>query len=274
MSSVTLFVQANELALHVVLDGGAQGTPLIFLNSLGSDLRIWNSVIELFDESSNVPPLVRYDLRGHGLSDCPAAPYTIRDHTTDLAELIDYLGHQQVILIGISVGGMIVMDYTLMRPDRVKALVLCDTAPRIGTEEMWNTRITALRANGMESLAEAILARWFSEDFGAGDHAALHGYYNMLTRTPLEGYVGTCAAIRDADLWPDIAKIAIPALVMCGADDQATPPDLGRRLATALPHAHFVAIENAGHLPCVEQPDRVVAEIQKFIASLAKGRVA
>lgn len=266
MSSVTLFVEANTLALHVVLDGGHEGTPLIFVHSLGSDLRIWNEVIEELDEQPNVPPLARYDLRGHGLSDCPPAPYTIRDHTADLAGLIDYLGHRQVILVGISVGGMIAMDYAQVIPERVKALVLCDTAPQIGTTAMWNSRIAALRANGMESLATEILERWFAPQFEVKYSTTYRGYYNMLTRTPLEGYIGTCEAIRDTDLWLGVPEINVPTLVLCGKEDQATPPDLGRQLAQALPNGRFAMIERAGHLPCVEEPEAVTTELRKFLA--------
>ena len=206
------FTTANGQLLHYSDEGKsdedeATGPPLVFINSLGTDLRIWRAVAHHFSDTYR---LIRYDKRGHGLSDCPAPPYTIGHHADDLAGLLDALQIDRAILIGISVGGMIAIGSAVNHPERVEKLVLCDTAPKIGTPKMWDERIGTLRANGMAHLGEAILSRWFAPRFAIEQPDVYRGYSHMLTRTPVDGYTGTCEAIRDADLWPDVGKILAP----------------------------------------------------------------
>lgn len=268
--SITRFAAVGSQTMHYRLEGQfidamITGVPLIFINSLGSDLRIWDGVIPYFAERF---PIIRYDKRGHGLSDCPPGPYTLRDHTTDLAGLLTAIEVASAILIGVSVGGMIALDFAHQYPDRVHALVLCDTGARIGTADTWRERSALVRQEGLTSLAPTILARWFSSTFARNHPAALRGYYNMLTRMPAEGYAATCEALRDADLRPVVEGIDRPALVLCGAEDLATPPALGRELAAALPKARFELLDLAGHLPSIEQPKAVAIAIKHFFKEL------
>jgi 3-oxoadipate enol-lactonase len=256
------FARVSGITLHYAREGVADGIPLVFINSLGTDLRIWDRVVPRF---TNRYALIRYDKRGHGLSDCPPAPYSIRDHAHDLVGLLDRLEVQKAILVGISVGGMIAQDFAATWPERVKALVLCDTRPKIGTADAWNERIDALRQHGMDHLADAILARWFMPSFIEESPEAYRGYYNMLTRTPLEGYTGTCEAIRDADLTNATGMIKVPSLVMCGAQDISTPPELARELADQLVNSRFEIIQGAAHLSCIEQSAAVAAGIDRFL---------
>lgn len=267
--SITRFAAVGPHTLHYRLDGQAAagtvtGTPLVFINSLGSDLRIWDGLIPAFVEQW---PLIRYDKRGHGLSDCPPGPYTLRDHTEDLAGLLAQVQAPPAILIGVSVGGMIALDFAHHYPEHVQALVLCDTGAKIGTAAYWTERSSAVRQDGLAPLAPLILARWFSSTFAASAPTAYRGYQNMLTRTPAEGYAATCDALRDADLRAAIPTITIPALVLCGDEDLATPPTLGRELAAALPHARFALIPKAGHIPSIEQPQALATAIQHFLAA-------
>lgn len=256
------FINVGEVTLYLRREGAADGTPLVFINSLGTDHRIWDAAAAVLAKEY---PIVRYDKRGHGLSDCPPAPYTIRDHAHDLSGLLAALSIEKAILIGISVGGMIAMDFTAAQPRQVQALILCDTFPKIGTADMWNTRIHTLREQGMASLGAAILARWFAPDFKANHPAAYNGYANMLLRMPVEGYTGTCEAIRDADLTDLARTIQAPTLVLCGASDASTPPALVSELSQIIPNARYMEIENAGHLPCVENPAAMIAAIQPFV---------
>lgn len=260
------FVECNNIVLHYHVDGlPLQATtkpPLVFLNSLGSDLRIWDALVPAFAPEH---PILRYDLRGHGLSDAPPGPYTIRMHTRDLADLLARLRVTAAILIGVSVGGMIALDYAANYQPRVAGLVLCDTGAKIGTPDYWATRIAAVRAQGLEPLAETILQRWFSSDYATNHPAAYRGYRNMLTRTPLEGYAATCEALRDADLRLIMKRIQMPSLVLCGDEDLATPPALGRELAAALPQARFALVPGAGHIPSLEQPAKLTALIKEFL---------
>lgn len=256
------FATINGITLHYALEGLKDGVPLVFINSLGSDLRLWDKLVPNFADNFSI---IRHDKRGHGLSDCPPGPYSIRNHTDDLAGLLEMLKVKDVILIGISVGGMIALDYATNCPQSVRAMVLCDTGPKIGAAEFWKERIEALRVNGMLHMAEIILARWFAPAFPNEYPADYQGYYNMLTRMPVKGYMATCAALRDADLRETVATIKAKTLVLCGAEDLATPPSVGRELTETLHDARFEQIEKAAHLPCVEQPEAMATKIIQFL---------
>ena len=191
------FAKIGSVTLHYQLIGAPAGKPVIvFANSLGTDFRIWRDVIVRLAGDFAI---VTYDMRGHGLSDSGGAHSTMDDHVADLAGLLDMLDTRQVIVCGLSVGGLVAQGLYAARPDLVRALVLCDTAHKIGTNELWNGRIEAIRADGIEAIADAILERWFTPAFRAAGNADFAGYRNMLIRQPVEGYVATCEAIRDAD---------------------------------------------------------------------------
>jgi 3-oxoadipate enol-lactonase/4-carboxymuconolactone decarboxylase len=142
---------------------------------------------------------------------------------------------------------------------------LCDTAAKIGTAELWQERADTLRQHGMAYLGQAIVSRWFGPDFIERNPAVYHGYLNMLTRMPVEGYAGTCEALRDGDLTETIRRIKAPTLVLCGAEDMATPPDVVKSLCDLLPQAHYGEISGAAHLPCTERPEETAALIAEFL---------
>jgi 3-oxoadipate enol-lactonase/4-carboxymuconolactone decarboxylase len=256
------FATVNGVTLHYSWQPGT-GVPLVFLNSLGSDFRIWNDTLAQLDSGR---PVLLYDKRGHGLSDAPTGPGTLQQHADDLLALLDLLGIERAVLAGVSVGGMIALQFAAARPDRVAGLILCDTAAVIGTPGFWNDRIALIGEQGLQATAGNIIERWFTPQFAAAQPAAVLGYRNMLGRTPQRGYIATCEAIRDADLRPLLPLISAPALVIFGAQDEATPPAAGRELAAALPGASYSEIAQAGHLPGVEQPAQLARLISSFLA--------
>lgn len=263
------FATVNGVTLRYSLEGGRQGLPLLFINSLGAELCIWD---ELLAALALTGPVLRYDERGHGLSECPAGPYSIADHAEDLAGLLDHLRMPSTVVVGISLGGMIALDFASRWPERVRGLLLCDTGAKIGTPGFWQGRIDLVCAQGLAGAAETILTRWFTPSF-AKDHPAEYvGYRTMLSRVPLAGYVASCAAIRDADLRPLTERITAKTLVLCGAEDQATPPALARELAGSIKDAHLAIIDQAAHFPTIEQPVPTAAVIRTFLKELADGR--
>lgn len=249
------------LGVEAILPPGRR--VLVFINSLGTDLRIWDRVAADLGRHWG---LVRYDKRGHGLSELGDGGQSIADHADDLAGLLDRLGVTAAVLCGLSVGGMIALALAERRPDLAAGLILCDTAPRIGTAESWNARIDTVRRGGMEAIADGVMQRWFSPGFHADRGAELRGYRAMLARTPAEGYAATCAAIRDADLSQAARRVALPSLCVVGEHDQATPPDLVGAMAATIAGARFEILAGAGHLPCVEQPAALCALIRDFLA--------
>lgn len=256
------FARVNGIVLHYQVLGPSDGPAVVFINSLGSDLRIWQEVAPAFTERFRV---ILYDKRGHGLSDAPSAPYTMDEHTDDLLALLDYLGIERASLVGLSVGGMISQRMAVRAPERVQSITLCCTAAKIGTPELWADRIGAVEAGGIEPIADAILQRWFTPLFHETRADELAGWRNMLVRTPAHGYAGTCAAIRDADLRPDAGHIAVPTLCVAGDQDGSTPADVVKGTADLIPGARFSLIAGAGHIPCVERPAELSGLIKQHL---------
>ena len=257
------FADINGIVLHYeYLMEYADEPVVVFANSLGADFRIW---LPLIDELTENWSLLLYDKHGHGLSDVGQAPYTIEDHANDLIGLVDRLDIKKAIFCGLSVGGLIVQAVYKLRPDLVTKIVLCDTAYKIGPAEAYDGRIETVRTSGIASLAEGTLGRWFTPEFHATRKAEVAGYRNMLIRQSVEGYAGTCAAIRDADFTADAPKIKVPVLCVVGDQDGATPPALVKSTADLIPGAQFEIIENAGHIPGVERPEVLAELLADFI---------
>jgi 3-oxoadipate enol-lactonase len=262
------FVRVNGVVLHHEDRGDAGKPAIVYSNSLGTDFRIWDAVVaRLGDRFRHI----RYDKRGHGLSEATPAPYAMDDHIGDLESLLKHLGVTSCAVMGLSVGGMIAQGLAAKRPDLVKTMVLMDTAHKIGTAEMWNQRIEGVAKGGIVSLAEAIMQRWFTPAYRSPDNADFVGYTAMLTRTTVDGYAGTCAALRDADYTAQTRALTLPVLVIVGDQDGSTPPDLVRSTAELIKGAQFRIIADAGHLPCIEQPRAVANLVANFFRDVRYG---
>ncbi|QIE55708.1 3-oxoadipate enol-lactonase [Pikeienuella piscinae] len=250
-------------SIHFRDEGPKDGRVVLFSNSLGTDLRVWDRVAPLLPAGLRV---IRYDKRGHGPSDCPPrGTWGMGDHVADAAALLDALGVKGAVVVGLSVGGQIAQGLAAERPDLVHGMALCDTAAKIGAPSMWGERIQTIEADGLEGMADAVMERWFTKRFRTEKKAELRLWRNMLTRTSLDGYLGSCAAIGDADLRESTARLRLPTLAVCGDEDGSTPPDLVRETAALIPGAEFHLIPGAGHLPCVEQPEILATHLTQFM---------
>ena len=234
--------------LHIRIDGSADGPAILFANSLGTDLRLWDKIIPL------LPPhlrLIRYDKRGHGLS-ATGGGETLQDHVDDAIAILSTFAQGPAIFVGLSIGGLIAQAVAHQRPDLVRALVLSNTAARLGTPESWSARIAAIETGGLASIADAVMERWFAPAFRATPDCAL--WRAMLTRTPAEGYIAACHALATADQTAPTSTLRLPTLVLAGEEDGASPPALVRDTADLIQGAAFHCIPGAGHLPPVETP--------------------
>lgn len=256
------FAATSFGTVHYRLTGPADGPVIVLCNSLGTDFHIWDAFLAALPPGYRV---LAYDKRGHGLSSVPAGPYSIAQLAADLVELADSLGIGRFALIGVSIGGMIGQRLALDHPDRLAGLVLCDTAPKVGDAAFWSDRMGRVAAGGMEAIADAVMLRWFPETLRPNRETELTGWRNLLLRSPADGYIATCAALRDADLSAEIAAINTPTLVLVGSDDQSTPVALVRALADGLPDARFEVVEAAGHLPMIDQPDKLARLVALYL---------
>ncbi len=246
-------------AMHIQASGSADGPAVVFANSLGSDLRLWDAVLPMLPEGHR---FIRYDKRGHGLSDL-GGPAVLADYAADVVTLIEAQARGPVILVGLSIGGLIAQAVAATRPDLTRALVLSNTAAKLGTAESWQERINAVENGGLDAIADGVLERWFTARFRATP--ALNLWRNMLIRTPVSGYTDACAALAQADQTEVTRTLRLPTLVIAGAEDGASPPDLVRATADLIPGAAFHLISGAGHLPCVETPSAYADILGPFL---------
>ncbi|MBF9036051.1 3-oxoadipate enol-lactonase [Rhodobacterales bacterium HKCCE2091] len=254
-----------EDGLHLAVEesGDSGGPAVVFANSLGTDMRLWDAVLPHLPAGLR---LVRYDKRGHGLSAAPRAPYSMGSLVTDAERLLDTLGVKDCVFVGISIGGLIAQGLATKRLDLVRAVVLSNTATKIGTREMWQDRIDAVMAGGTASLSDSIMERWFSKGFRAKDDVDI--WRRMVETTGVDGYAGCCAAIAGTDFHATTAALRLPALVIAGSEDGSTPPDLVRELADTIPGARYQLIHGAGHLPPVEMPEKFAALVSDFLRAV------
>ena len=255
--------EVNGTRLHYRDEGPRDGAPVVFSNSLGTDLRLWNGIIGHLPDGLRI---IRYDKRGHGLSDSPNGPYTMGALIGDVEALLDHLEIRDALFVGLSIGGMIAQGLAVKRLDQVRAMVVSNSAAKIGTKEMWQERIDAVTAGGIEALADSIMERWFSKHFRQTPE--MIAWRNMLTRQPVEGYVGCSAAIAGTDFYSTTAALTLPSLFIAGSEDGSTPPDLVRETVDLVKGSRFELIRGVGHLPCVEAPEEYAGILNLFLKDI------
>lgn len=236
------------------------GPQLVFVNSLGADLRMWDATVESLPADW---ACLRMDKRGHGLSDRSSSDYGVPDLADDVLAAMNNAGMDGAYIIGCSVGGLIAQHVALAAPNRVIGLVLSNTAPILGAADLWRNRIDEIRSSGMAAMTDAILQRWFGPAMLARPESQL--WRTLLARADPEGYIATCAAIADADITDQLGGILQPVRVIGGRHDLATPPAVVRALTDALPRADLVMFEAAGHLPAIEEPKAFSDSLMDFI---------
>jgi 3-oxoadipate enol-lactonase len=235
---------------------------LVFVNSLGTDFRIWHDVARQLSSEFNI---VLHDKRGHGLSTLGTAPHEIETYAADLAALLDYLQIKRATAVGLSVGGLIVQSLFHTRPDLVSKLVISNSAVKIGNEQSWGQRISAVQSGGIESLADGIMKMWFAPEFHQRTPEDLTLYRTMLARTYPAGYIACCEALRDADFTAGAANINVPTLFIAGDQDGSTPSALVHSSAQLVPGSRFELINGVAHIPCVEKPGDYARLLRNFV---------
>jgi len=259
------YAELADVRLHYEFEGDSAAPVLMLSNSLGTDLGMWAPQMPALTTSFRV---LRYDTRGHGQSSVPPGPYTVAQLGRDTLDLLDALEIPRAHFCGLSMGGMTGMWLGIHVPERMISLALCNTAAKIGTAETWDARIAAVRAGGMKSIVDAVLARWFTPAFIAKATPELAAVRAELERTPPDGYTACCAAVRDMDQRDAIAGIRTPTLVIAGTHDLATPPAEGRLVADRIPDARYVELP-AAHLSNIEATPGFNAALTSFLARAA-----
>ena len=253
-------VTVEGARLRYRLDGPTTAPVVMLSNSLGTDLSMWDPQVPTLARTFRV---LRYDTRGHGGSEITPGPYTIERLGRDAVGILDALGIGAAHFCGLSLGGIVGMWLGVNRPARIVRLALCNTAAKIGTPESWNARIDAVRNGGMAAIAPTIIERWFTARFRESEPATVMRTQRALEKMSTDGYIASCAAVRDMDLRDQIAAIRAPTLVIAGTHDVPTPAADGREIAARIPNARYVELP-AAHLSNIETAGAFTAAITEF----------
>ena len=258
------FVALGPDNVHYQLAGPAGAPALLLVHSLGASAHVFDALGARLERRLRV---LRYDLPGHGLSSppLPGRARTVEELARGALALLDALGIECAHALGLSLGGQVALELAAAAAERVDRLVLCATAARIGSEELWTQRIDTVERGGLEPIADGVVARWTTPEFAARAPAEVAGLRAQLLATSRAGYVAGCAALRAADLRGASARVKAPALVIAGERDPAVPVADARALAESLPGARLERIAEAAHLPVVEQPAAVAALAVDFL---------
>jgi len=252
--SLTHKTQANGISIHYRLDAQRNGdtdAPVVMLsNSLMSNLTMWDDQLEALTEDFQV---LRYDTRGHGGTDAPAGPYSIELFVGDVAGLLDNLGIEKVHFAGLSMGGFIGQLFSILHPDRVLSLTLCDTACVMPPPSLWNDRIETAERDGIDALIEGTLGRWFTEPFRQSHTREIQRIRDMIRATPVGGYVNCARAIRDMNLCALLERIKAPTHIIVGEGDPACPVSAAETLHAGIAGSRMTVLKDAAHLPNIEK---------------------
>jgi 3-oxoadipate enol-lactonase len=247
--------------------GKAPRHTVVLSHALGCDLTMWDGLANLLAADCRV---IAYDHRGHGSSESPPGMYTMADLADDAARMLRELDTGPVVWVGLSMGGMAGQELALRHPSQVEALVLANTTSGYpqAAREVWEQRIATVRGQGIEAIADAVMARYFHDAFRAEHAGTVARFRRRLTGTDPAGYIGCCHAVGTVDTTARLGQISAPALVIAGELDQGTPVAMAQTLADGIPHASLTVLAQASHLSAIEQPRAFADAVTGFVGAL------
>lgn len=255
------------MAIQYKLEGTPNSPVLVLSHSLGANLHMWDDLVPLLLPYFRV---LRYDTQGHGPNPSTLQQFnlsttpTIADLGRDVLQLLDENGIQRAHFCGLSMGGLIGQWLGVHHPERLHKLVLANTAAKIGNDETWNTRIETITQQGLASIVDATMERWFTENFRARRPEKVAQTRTMFLQTDARGYTRCCAAIRDADFQGMLGQIAVETLAITGSEDPVTNVEQAEFLRDNIPSAQLCVLE-ARHLSGTEAPEAFAEAILNFI---------
>jgi 3-oxoadipate enol-lactonase/4-carboxymuconolactone decarboxylase len=255
-------VNAGGLRHYYRLEGADNLPELMCSHSLGCDHTQWDPQAAALAPHFRV---LRYDTRGHGATDVPPGDYSIEILARDALAIADALGIRVFAFCGLSLGGMIAQWLAAHAADRVTAVVLANTSPRMADPGAMETRRRTVLEHGMSAVEDAVLGRFFSADRLAANPPEVANTRRVLLATDLAGYAGCCAAVRDLDQVALLRTIRMPALIIAGDHDASTPWNgHGGVIAREVVHARVELLPTA-HLSNLERPHSFTAALLQFL---------
>ncbi|WP_262270886.1 bifunctional 3-oxoadipate enol-lactonase/4-carboxymuconolactone decarboxylase PcaDC [Microvirga yunnanensis] len=255
-------LQVNGVDVFYELSGPTGAPVVVFSNSLGTTLAMWDGVVPALRGKYQV---LRYDTRGHGRSQVVDTPISIDGLAADLVGLLDGLKMAMPHVVGLSLGGMTGQALASRYPDRVASLTLMATSAYMPSQQSWDERASLVRAQGTVAIVDATMGRWFTPGYPAQAPERVSPVRETFIGIDPAGYAVCCNAIGRMDLRSVIGRISAPTLVIAGADDPATPVPMAEELRSTIPGAEMIVLPRAAHLLAVEQAEKVGAYLVSFL---------
>lgn len=260
-------ISANGVTVNYEIGGLDSGPWVVFSHSLGCSKAMWQPQFDALAKSYRV---LRYDIRGHGASSTPPAPYSLDMMAQDVKALCDALNIEKCHFVGLSMGGMIGQTVALNHPELLLSLTLADTSSHYGPDLMpfWEARSQTALMQGMTPLVAPSLERWFTAPFRAAHPVLMQEAMQWVLDTPSQGYAACCMAIAVIDTTARLKEIKVPAQVIVGKDDLATPPAMSELIHARIAGSKLLVLESAAHISSVEQARKFTDALQGFLAGV------
>jgi 3-oxoadipate enol-lactonase/4-carboxymuconolactone decarboxylase len=242
-----------------------QGTPnspvLLFSNSLGADLSMWDDLVPHLLPYFRV---LQYDTRGQGQSELTEGPYDVEMLGQDVIDLLDTLKIEKVYFCGLSMGGLIGQYLGIHHPERLHKLILSNTDSKIGTQQGWNDRIKTINEYGMQAIVDGTMDKWFTKAYHITNPYRIAEMKEIFLANRTAGYTACCAVVRDADFRANIKRISLETLIITGDEDEVTNVAQAEAMQKEIPNAKLKVFP-ARHLPSTELPAYFAQTLIDFI---------
>jgi 3-oxoadipate enol-lactonase len=234
---------------------------MALIHSLALDRSVWDGVVARLKDEAEI---LTFDCRGHGRSPRTPGPYTTQIFARDLAELFDHVGWDRAVVAGCSMGGNVAQAFAAEYPERLSALGLIDTTAWYGADAAakFKERAETARTEGLRSMIDFQLTRWFSDDFRANHSEVLERTTQVFVANDVDCYAASCELLGAADARAHLGSFNMPTAVVVGDEDYATPVAMARQLHEGIPQSTLTIIAGARHLTPIEFPDRITAELR------------
>lgn len=255
-----------ELADHetAVVDTGGDGVPMLLVHALGLDHRFWRAVLPAL---AGVGRVIAYDLRGHGRAQDAPLTVSLEQLAEDARVLLDRLGIARADVFGASYGGATAQHLTLAVPERVRSLSLIATATWFPKQEL-EQRALAAEQQGMEAQVPSSLMRWFLPETIASNPWEVRYARRRIRTARVANWAAAWRALAQFDIRQQTGAVRQRVLVLSGAQDQSSKPEMMDVTAAAYPNSELQRLHPGTHMAVMEEPAAVVSALQAFRRSV------
>lgn len=261
--NVLFFTTDDGCEIAYKIDGDSSKPVLVLSNSIATNLHMWDGQIEEFRKNFRI---VRFDTRGHGLSDAPVGDYSIARMALDVIELLDYLNIEKANFCGLSLGGFIGQWMGIHASKRINKLILANTSPYLGPQQTWNEHIYKLRnKRNIDSFEEMFIGGWFPKKMIKNEKNTVLSFRKMIRSTSPTGLAGSFASVRDSDFRKTNTLIPIKTLIIAGKYDEVTKPEHSKLIHSQIPNSELVVFSSV-HLTNVEKKNEFEKLVLDFLS--------